>query len=315
MTDKLHGAVVVITGASSGIGRVTARMFATRGAKLVLAARDRSALEEVARLCDDRGAQTLVVPTDIKDESQVTALSDAAVQRFGGIDVWINNAAVSLMGPFECVPTPEIRAVLDTNIMGTVHGTKAALSHFRQRGRGTVITVGSVAGKVPYPQASAYCASKHAIHALMAAIRQELVGSKIDVCVVAPATVDTPFFDHLANYTGRQIRAMPPVYRPERVARAIVNCAEHPRREVFVGAAPVLMSLSQVLTPWLFERVLPRLIDRLHLGRYGAPVTKGNLEHSTQPHAERAGWKEGRRDTAERFAPPAPTPQLVPQLG
>jgi NADP-dependent 3-hydroxy acid dehydrogenase YdfG len=300
MVDKLRGAVVVVTGASSGIGRVTAKLFADRGAKLALAARDGAALDDVVRFCVQRGAEAIAVPTDIRDEEQVSALAEAAVKRFGRIDVWVNNAALYMMGHFECVPTADVRALIETNVMGTVHGLKAALARFRKQGRGTVITVGSVAGKVAYADASAYCASKHAIHALNAALRQELVGTKIEACIVAPATVDTPLFDHAANHTGRQLRAMPPIYRPERVARAIVRCAEHPRREVLVGAAPFVMVLAQLLSPWLFERVQPRIIDLSHLGRAGAPDTRGNFEHPTAPHTDRAGWKEGRRDTAER---------------
>ena len=138
--NELRGAAVVITGASSGIGRVTAQMFADKGARLVLAARDRSALEEAVRACERRGAEAIAVPTDIREEAQVQALREAAVARFGRIDVWVNNAAVYMMGPFERVPTEDFQMLLETNVMGMVHGAKAALAQFRAQGRGTLIT-------------------------------------------------------------------------------------------------------------------------------------------------------------------------------
>jgi short-subunit dehydrogenase len=205
----------------------------------------------------------------------------------------VNDAAVDMMGPFEKVPTQRVRDLLETNVMGMVHGSKAALAQFRKQGGGTLITIGSLAGKTAYAQASAYCASKHAIHAINEAIRQELVGSRIDACIVAPATVDTPLFDHAANYSGRRILAMPPVYSVERVARAIVHCAERPRREVLVGAMPRLSAVMQVLVPMLFERLQPRMVNRSHLGG-PASDTEGNISRPLPPHADRGGWKDGR---------------------
>src|SRR5262249_14929308 len=217
-------------------------------------------------------------PTDVCDESQVLALRDAAIRRFGRIDVWVNDAAAYVLGDLEAVPTAIVRDLFDINVMGVLHGAKAALSQFRKQGTGTLISLGSVAGKAPYAKASAYCATKHAVHAMTAALRQELVGTKIEACVVAPAAVDTPLFDHAANYTGREIKAMPPVYSPYRVARAIVRCARSPRREVLVGAAPYWMTLFHMLTPWIFERVQPRLVSTQHLGSTSVSRTSGALE-------------------------------------
>lgn len=310
MNEKLRGAVVVLTGASSGIGRVAAQMFASRGARLVLAARDREALEEVATLCERRGAEVIAVPTDVRDEAQVQALRDAAVTRFDRIDVWVNDAAVYMMGPFERVSSEQFRALLDTNVMGYVHGTRAALAQFRRQGYGTLISVGSVAGKTAYAQASAYCASKHAIHALTEAVRQELVGTNIHACLVAPATVDTPLYDHAANYTGRKMVAMPPIYSPERVARAIVSCAARPRREVLVGAASRLMPLLQMLAPWLFERVQPRMVSRRHLAGAPAADTDGNFRRPLPPHADSGGWLSG-RDREGRLPGEVARPQFA----
>lgn len=311
MRRSLRGKVVVLTGASSGIGRVAAQLFARKGAHVVLAARDAGALQDVALLCRKLGVEALAVPTDVREELQVLALRDAAVGRFGHVDVWVNDAAVYMMGSLERVPSEEVRALFDTNVMGVVHGAKAALAQFRSQGRGTLINVGSVAGKSAYAQASAYCASKHAVHAITAALRQELVGTAIDACVVAPATVDTPLFDHAANFTGRTIKAMPPVYPPERVAQAIVRCAESPQREVLVGAAPRLMSLAQVLLPFLWERIQPRMVASSHLGTQRTSDTRGNFATPLPPHADRGGWKDGRAETGELPVAGTPAPQLA----
>jgi short-subunit dehydrogenase len=204
-----------------------------------------------------------------------------------------------------------VRELFDTNVMGYLYGSKAALSQFRKQGRGTLISVGSVAGKTPYAKASAYCATKHAIHALNAALRQELVGTSIHACVVAPASVDTPLFDHAANYTGREMKVMPPVYPAHRVARAIVRCAESPRREVLVGAAPRIMTLFSMFLPWLFERLQPQFVERQHLGPMGMPKIEGNLRQTLPPYADDGGWKRGRESVLEPPSPSGPRPQLT----
>lgn len=294
MKRALKDSVVVLTGASSGIGREAALQFAREGCKLVLAARDGSALDEVARLCNELGGEAIAVPTDVSDDHAVRALRDAAVARFGRIDVWVNDAAAYMMGPVEETPTEAYKRLFEVNVLGVVNGTKAALEDMRKRDEGVIINVGSLAGKSAYPQASAYCASKHAVHAFTQALREELVGSnsKIEACIVAPGTVDTPLFQHAANYTGREIEAMRPIYSAARVAHAIVHCAKRPRREVLVGAMPKSFSLMQMLLPGVFERVQPKMIESDHLG--DAPVAKneGNLYVPTAPHDVSGGWKQ-----------------------
>lgn len=301
-THKLEGSVVVLTGASSGIGRAAALMFASKKAKLVLAARDASALDLVAKACELRGTEAIAVATDVRDEASVEALSTAALERFGRIDVWINDAAVYMMGSLEATPLEAVRDLLATNVMGMLHGSRAALAQFRKQGHGTLITIGSVAGKVTYAQAGAYCASKHAVHALHECLRQEVEGSGLDVCLVVPATVDTPLYQHAANYSGREILAMRPIYSPERVASAIVACAEAPRREVMVGFAPRLMTLFDRLAPWLFEKMQHKAVLRDHLGREGIPSDPGNFIESLPPHAVHGGWKERSALTAREAA-------------
>lgn len=301
---ELKDAVVVLTGASSGIGRAAALAFARRGAKLVLAARDGAALEDVARECRETCAvEAIAAPTDVRDELSVDALGGLAIEAFGKVDVWVNDAAVYMMGALEACPSHAIRELFETNVMGVLHGTRAALACFRIcGGSGVLINIGSIAGKVSYADAGPYCASKHAVHAITEALRQELRGTDIHACLVIPATVDTPLFQHAANYTGREVLAMRPIYDAKRVADAIVRCAQRPRREIRIGAAPALMTMMARVVPWLYERVQPRMIERDHLGparELNVAPTSGNFAEPHEPHAVDGGWR-ARRSPGKR---------------
>jgi NAD(P)-dependent dehydrogenase (short-subunit alcohol dehydrogenase family) len=280
MAKKLKDLVVVITGASSGIGQATALEFAEQGASVVLAARREWALREVAVECERRGGRALHVPTDVTDEAAVHELARRALEHFGRIDVWVNNAAVGLFSRFEDAPIVDFRRVIETDLFGYVYGARAVLPLFYRRGRGVLINVGSVMSEVPGPYVSAYTIAKHGVRALGESLRQEiqLAGAHdIKVCTVMPATIDTPFFQHAANYTGRAVKAMPPVYPAELVATTIVDLVEHPRREVVVGNAGRLMTLQQSLAPGLNERMLATMVDRQHLEDSPAPPTSGSL--------------------------------------
>ncbi len=264
---ELHDAAVVITGASSGIGRATALEFARRGARLVLAARRWEVLEEVAEECRRLGVQALAVQTDVTNQDQVTQLAERALDAYGRIDVWVNNAGVTMLASFADSPTDSYKRVIETNLWGTIHGARASLPAFRRQGHGILINVASMVADVSQPYASAYEISKHGIRALGSSLRQELLleGQKdIHVCTVMPAVIDTPLFQHGANYTGRAVRAMSPVFPAEKVAQTIVQFAEKPGRETFVGGTAWLMHLQQVFAPGLAERQLARMTDKGH---------------------------------------------------
>jgi short-subunit dehydrogenase len=263
---------------------------------LTLNARREQPLRELAAECEKAGGRAIVVPADVTDEAAVQEVARRTVEAFGRIDAWVNNAAVSVYGLFEQTPSEPYRRVLETNVFGYIHGARAAMPHFRRQGSGVLVNVASVAGKVSQPYASAYVASKHAIVGLSESLRQELalLGEKdVHVATVMPATIDTPFFQHAANYTDRAVRAMPPVYPPERVARTIARLIEHPRREKYVGGSGRQMAFLSTVAPSLAERLFAVVTDRLHLSRERSALrTNGNL---FAPVAEgttvSGGWK------------------------
>jgi len=305
VSRDLANCVVVITGASSGIGRAAAHRFARERSRLVLAARAHEPLDRVVEECERHGIRAIAVPADVRDEDAVERLAQGAVDEFGRLDVWVNGAGVMAYGRFEQVPSEVFRAVIETNLMGQVHGARAALPRFRERRTGVLINMSSVWGRVSAPHVSAYVTSKFAVRAFSECLRQELRDvPDVDVATMLPQAVDTPIFDRAANYAGRAARPIPPVLAPETVADGIIACARSPKREVTYSRAGRLIELAHATTPSLWQRFLPPAFEA---GNYGEqpvePTSGGVLEPAPDRYAVYGGWRgERKRESARALA-------------
>ncbi|MEV4481636.1 SDR family oxidoreductase [Micromonospora coxensis] len=291
MVAAIADQVVVVTGASSGIGREAALEFARRGAALVLAARNREALDTLAEEVSRLSGVPLVVPTDVSDFGQVSELAARTVERFGRIDTWVNNASVSTYGSVEQMEVDEIRRVIEVNLLGEIHGMKAALPHLRRTG-GTVINVSSTLGKRAVALQAAYCAAKHGVVAFGEALRLELRHAQVPVHVVdvLPSSINTPLFEHARSKIGVLPQPIPPVYEPRVVAEAIVGAAQRPVRQVFVGFAGRLLEAAQRLSPALVDWYLlgpGRVVDNQKTDRPDDGAD--NLEHPSRGPGRTAG--------------------------
>ncbi len=286
---------VVVTGASSGIGRVTAIQAARRGARVVLTGRDDAALRDVAETIATRGGTARHLAGDVGRREDVEAVAALANAEFGGFDTWVNNAGVAMFSRLDETVEADARRLFDTNFWGTVHGSLTALKTLKATG-GALVNVGSIAGDFGVPVQGMYSASKHAVRAFTDTLRIELEaeGAPVSVTLVKPAAVATPIIGNLGNTTGREAKLPAPHYAPEEVAHAILYAAEHPQRDIYVGGTGRLMSLFAQAAPHLADKVSARFGEEAQLG--DAETVHADNLHAPGDHAP----KHDAADTGRR---------------
>jgi len=253
--------VIVITGASSGIGLATALAAAHQGAKLVLAARSEKTLGEIVAEISAMGGEAISVCADVGSRADVERIAAAAIERFGRIDTWVNDAGVSIYGRLDEVSDEDSQRMFQTNFWGVVYGSVVAAEILRQRG-GALINVGSTVSDRAIPLQGVYSSSKHAVKGFTDALRMELEeeGAPVSVTLIKPAAIDTPYTKHAKNFLEREPAVPPPVYAPEVVAEAILHCAETPERDVFAGGGGKAFSVMEKYMPRLGDKVMEHFI-------------------------------------------------------
>ena len=272
--------VVVITGASSGIGLATAIMAAKHGAKLVLAARNGDALGEAEKNIVEQGGEAIHVVADVASRGDVERIAQAAIDRFGRIDTWVNNAGTGIMGRIEQINDADHRRLFDTNFWGIVNGSTVALPYLRRQG-GALINLGSVVSDMAMPMQGMYSASKHAIKGFTEALRTEMEQDEnVSITLIKPAAIATPFFEHARNYTGKRPVAPSPVYRADDVALGILRAAEQPMRDVYVGGGGKAMSLMRNHAPKLADLVGKYLVPGMSMKDEPTPYHNDNLHQA-----------------------------------
>ncbi len=252
--------VVVVTGASSGVGRATVRRFAQRGAAIGLIARGREGLRGAAKDVESEGGRPLILRADVARADEVEAAAAIVEDELGPIDVWVNNAMTSVFAPFMEITAEEFRRVTEVTYLGVVHGTMAALRRMRPRDRGAIVQVGSALAYRSIPLQSAYCGAKHAIRGFTDSLRCELLheGSGIRLTMVQLPALNTPQFDVVLSRLPGKPQPVPPIYQPEIAAEAIVWASEHGSREVWVGGSTVATVTADKLAPGLLDTYLGR---------------------------------------------------------
>ncbi|WP_296946168.1 SDR family oxidoreductase [uncultured Massilia sp.] len=297
---KLENGRVVIMGASSGIGAATALAFARHGAHLVLGARGREGLDDIARRCAQAGARVEIGVVDGTDAAAVAAFAREARAALGGIDLWFSNIGIGVVGKYQDVPLDDHRRVVEANLVSHMHDAHAVLPVFLEQGHGIWVNMISLGGFVASPYAAAYSASKFGLRGFSEALRGELYRHpRIHVCDVYPTFVDTPGFSHAGNYTGARLSYPPGVIAPERVARAVVRLAQRPRDTTVVGAPASVPRLMEMATPFA-TRMMGRFMDKWAQRAAPASDTTGTMY--APPEAPSGIHGGQRRPDAQRHA-------------
>jgi NADP-dependent 3-hydroxy acid dehydrogenase YdfG len=271
--------VIVITGASSGIGLATAREAAARGARVVLSARTREALDDAVDEIVRAGGEAIAVAADVVSRDELEAVASATIARFGGFDTWVNNAGVAIWALIDEVSEADMRQLFEVNFWGVVHGSQVALEHLRANG-GALINVGSVASDRAFPVQGIYSASKHAVKGFTDALRMELEADQapVSVTLIKPASIGTPLPQHVKNYHPEEAKFPPPIYAPEEVARTILFAAEHPVRDAYVGGGAAALGSIAKHAPRLLDWVSAKFLLPAQFG--DKPASPGdNLYH------------------------------------
>jgi NAD(P)-dependent dehydrogenase (short-subunit alcohol dehydrogenase family) len=294
MTPRVLNPVVVITGASSGIGRATALEFAKQGARLVLAARGKGNLKETQAMCEKLGAETLVVATDVSDAQDVYELAEEAVDEFGRIDVWVNDAGVSVYGKFMEISDKEFRQVVETNLFGAVWGARAALREFEKQGSGLLVNISSQIALGGGPFYSAYAVSKYGMRGLSDGLRAEYQDSDIHICTVYPASTDTPFFQHAGNKSGRKVKPLGSVSQPEEVAKAIVKLLDDPKPDTLIGKMGYVSEPLHWFAPKTHAKFMAKK-GQQHFESQPESAKQGNVFSAGDEASVHGGWSGGGR--------------------
>lgn len=318
--------VVVIMGASSGIGRETALQMARRGARLIVAARDSEALRSLADAVKGEGGEAVPITADTSKMDEVQGVAEAATERYGGFDTWVQAAAVALYARFEKTTVEEFRRVVEVNLLGNVHAALTALPRLRRRGGGAFISISSVEARRAFPYHAAYAASKHGIDGLLEALRVELrqEGMPISVTNILPGSINTPLFDKARSRLGVKPMPIPPIYQPATVAPVILHAAEHPARDLVAGGAGKALLATQRISPRLLDAVLVRIGFRTQLSdqerdehagdNLEAPLpgwgrTEGSFSRGAWSHSA-YNWLETRWSRRRLARPPLAPPRL-----
>ncbi|MCI1187355.1 SDR family oxidoreductase [Hymenobacter sp. DH14] len=297
---KLKDQVMVITGASSGIGLVTARLAAKAGARLVLASRSEDALRQLSDEINQSGGQAIYVVADVSQQADVQRVAQAAQDRFGSYDTWVNNAGASIYGKLEQVPIEDMRKVFETNVWGLIYGSLEAARHLKSKG-GAIINVGSILSDVTAILQTIYSASKHAVKGFTDGLRMELEmdGAPISVTLIQPSSIDTPYTVHAKNYMDCEAKHGPPAYAPETVARAILHAATTSERAIVVGGAGRSFIGLQRWTPALFDQYMEKaFVKQEHADQAPRPIGQNGLDHAGGTLQERGNYPGYTRETS-----------------